>query len=151
MNVLPSYSSSVGRMDVHLRFKVKYCHRIFRDDRVEKRCGEIFRAVEAKEGFKLREMGFDGDHAHVSVDLGPTHSVASISKLLKGTSGRKILKEFPYLKRRYFWGSGLWSPSCYFDSVGEINSEEIDRYVLNQGEKTEVSPAQQTLHDFISS
>ncbi len=151
MNILPSYSSSVGCMDVHLRFKVKYCHKIFGDELVEKRCGEIFREVEAREGFKLREMGFDGDHAHVSVDMGPAHSVASISKLLKGTSGRKILKEFPYLKKRYFWGSGLWSPSCYFDSVGEINSEEMDRYVLDQGEKTEVSPAQQTLLDFTHS
>lgn len=147
---LPSYSSSVGHMDVHLRFKVKYCHKIFEDDRVEKRCGEIFLETAEKYGFNISEMGFDLDHGHITMDMGPTHSVASIAKALKGTSGRKLLKEFPYLKQRYFWGSGLWSPSCYFDSVGEINSEEMNRYVRSQGDrrKTESAPNQRTLLDF---
>ncbi len=107
---LPSYSSSVGHMDVHLRFKVKYCHKIFEDDRVEKRCGEIFLETAEKYGFNISEMGVDRDHVHVTIDMGPTHSVVSIAKALKGTSGRRLLKEFPYLKQKVLLGKRAVEP-----------------------------------------
>jgi len=69
------------------------------------------------------------------MDLGPTYTVADVAKKLKGTSGRKLLQEFPYMKRKYFWGSGLWSPTVYFDSVGDQNSDELGEYVRNQGKR----------------
>jgi REP element-mobilizing transposase RayT len=55
---------------------------------------------------------------------------------LKGNSGYRLPREFPYLKHKYFWGSGLWSPVYYFDGVGERTCSEIDVYVRNQGKKT---------------
>jgi REP element-mobilizing transposase RayT len=36
------------------------------------------------------------------------------------------------LKKRYFWGSGLWNPATYFDSVGN-NASAVRKYVKNQG------------------
>ncbi|MBI5061759.1 MAG: transposase, partial [Candidatus Aenigmarchaeota archaeon] len=53
-------------------------------------------------------------------------------KWFKGTSGRKLLKEFPEIKRKYFWGSGFWGSQSYIDSVGR-NPEIIKNYVKNQG------------------
>ena len=106
---------------------------------VQQRCEEIFREVENKEGFILHEIGFDKNHVHLDIDLGPTYTVADVAKKLKGTSGRKLLKEFPHMKQKYFWESGLWSPAVYFDSVGEQNSDEIGAYVRNQGKKKQGS------------
>jgi len=102
---------------------------------VQRRCEEIFREVESREGFTLHEIGFDKNHVHLDMDLGPTYTVADVAKKLKGTSGRKLLQEFPYMKRKYFWGSGLWSPTVYFDSVGDQNSDELGEYVRNQGKR----------------
>jgi len=48
-----SYSSSIGRNALHMSFKAKYCHKIFDDKRVQKRCAEIFRDVSEKYGFIL--------------------------------------------------------------------------------------------------
>lgn len=99
------YSSSIGRNTLHMRFKVKYCHKIFDDKRLQKRCGEIFQEVGERYWLVLEEVSFDRDHVHIDVDGGPNYAPKDIAKLLKGTSGRKLLKEFPYLKKKYFWGS----------------------------------------------
>lgn len=131
-----SYSSSIGRNTLHMSFKVKYCHEIFDDKQVQKRCAEVFWEANKKHGFQIDEIGFDRNHVHIDVDCGPNYAPKDIAKLLKGTSGRKLLKEFPYLKKKYFWGSGLWSPSYYFDSIGSKTKEEIDEYIRNQGRKT---------------
>ena len=146
---IKSYSSSVGKNVMHVCFKTKYCHRVFDDERVKGRCEEIFRETAGRYGMAIREIGFDHDHVHLTVDAGPNHSPASMAKALKGNSGHRLLHEFPHLKQRYFWGSGLWSPAYYFDSVGGRTSSEIDAYVRNQGKKT-VDAKQWMLTDFLA-
>ena len=88
---------------------------------------------------------------HITIDAG-TNGPADVAKALKGTSGRKLLKEFPYLKKKYFWGSGLWSPSIYFDSLGERTIVEMDNYARNQGMPKPYSFnfGQSSLDDFAS-
>jgi len=54
-----------------------------------------------------------------------------IAKTLKGRTGRKLLKEFPAIKHRFFWGSGLWSPVIYGDSLGR-EPDQIMEYIRNQ-------------------
>lgn len=145
------HSSSVGRNLLHLRFKVKYCHEIFNDMEVEKRCEEIFWEVSEQKRWLLREIGFDRDHVHITIDAG-TKGPEDVAKALKGTSGKKLLKEFPYLKKTYFWGSGLWSPAIYFDSLGERTVLETDIYTRNQGmpKPCSFSFGQSSLDDFAS-
>ena len=124
-------SSSVGKLVVHLGFKAKYCHKIFVHKEIQQRCKEIFYEVADAHGILITEIGFDKDHAHIVADIG-LKSIPEVAKLLKGTSAKFLLREFPLLKQQYFWGSGLWSPIVYFDSVGR-NLEDISSYVRNQG------------------
>jgi putative transposase len=133
---------------MHVCFKAKYCHKIFDDEHVKRRCEEIFRETAGRYDMEIREIGFDRDHVHLTVDAGPNNSPASMAKALKGNSGYKLLREFPYLKRRYFWGSGLWSPAYYFDSMGDRTSSEIDAYVRNQRKK-KTGAKQWSLADFL--
>ena len=60
------------------------------------------------------------------------------------------MKEFPYLKKKYFWGSGLWSPAIYFDSLGERTVTDMDEYVRGQGVQRMqiIPPGQTSLIDF---
>ena len=144
-------SSSVGRNLLHLLLKLKYCHEILNDAEVEKRCEEIFREDSERKRWLLRETGFDRDHVHITIDAG-TKGPEDVAKALKGTSGKKLLKEFPYLKKKYFWGSGLWSPAIYFDSLGERTVLEMDNYTRNQGMSKPCSfnSGQSNLDDFAS-
>jgi len=99
---------------------------------VQERCAEIFREVAEKYRFKVHEIGFDKNHAHLSLDLGVKYSVMDVAKLLKGTSGHKLLEEFPQMKRKYFWGSGVWGSQVYFYSTGR-DADQMRAYVRNQG------------------
>ena len=130
MNDLISYSSSIGRAVFHIGFKAKYCHKIFGIEKVRNRCREIFLDVAEKHKIPIYSIGFDDDHVHFEADIG-LKSIPEIAKLFKGTSGYVLLKEFPWLKKQYFWGSGLWSPVVYFDSIGQ-NHELISDYISSQ-------------------
>ncbi len=145
------HSSSVGRNILHLSFKTKYCHDIFNFPDVQKRCEEIFREVCKKHRWVLREIGFDQDHVHITIDAG-TKGPEDVAKALKGTSGKKLLKEFPHIKKTYFWGSGFWSPTIFFDSLGERTITDMDAYARNQGLPRNYSfkPGQSHLDDFAS-
>jgi len=126
------HSSSIGRNVLHLSFKTKYCHNIFNDAQVQKRCEEIFREVCEKHRWILREIGFDKNHVHITIDAG-TKGPEDVAKALKGTAGKKLLNEFPNIKKTYFWGSGFWNPTIFFDSLGERTITDMDAYARNQG------------------
>jgi REP element-mobilizing transposase RayT len=49
--------------------------------------------------------------------------------MLKGYTGRKLLQAFPWLKVRYFWGSGLWNPAY---DIRSIDPGIISRYIDKQ-------------------
>jgi len=129
---LNSFSSAVGRAEMHVSFKVKYCHKIFSEVfGVQERCEKIFREVAGTYKFEIHEIGFDKNHVHLSLDLGVRYSVKDVAKLLKGTSGYILLREFPGMKQKYFWGSGLWGGQIYFDSTGK-DKDQMRAYVRNQ-------------------
>ena len=52
---------------------------------------------------------------------------------IKGKTGRKLLTEFDHLKKRY-WGQHLWARGYFAVTVGNVNSEEVQRDIENQEE-----------------
>ena len=131
-------SSSVFRIEAHMSFKTKYCHNVFDIMEFRDRCEELMLEAAAGTGVEITEIGFDRNHVHLDIRwMRITLSVDRIAKKLKGTSGRKLLREFPGIKRRFFWGSGLWSPVIYGDSLGR-EPEQIRSYIRGQGKKSSV-------------
>jgi len=128
---LVSHSSSVGRCWIHLAFKVKYCHKIFGIPGIKMRMEQLLREAMNQHNIECRELGIDMDHVHMVLDIG-VRSVSQVVKLLKGYSAKKMFQEYPWLKKQYFWGSGMWNPSYYFDSLGR-NIDELSTYVRKQG------------------
>ena len=68
-------------------------------------------------GIQCKELGIDEDRVHFVLDAG-FHLLPNIVKKLKDYPAKKLMQEYPWFKRRYFWGSGLRNPSYYFDSLG---------------------------------
>jgi len=130
MAKLVSHSSSVGSLWIHLAFKVKYCHKIFTHEEIKMRCEQLLKEAIAQLGIQYKEIGIDKDHVHLILDIAlyPVHKVV---KKLKGYTAKHLLREYPFLKQKYFWGSGLWNPSYYFDSLGR-DIEELTLYVRKQ-------------------
>jgi len=69
-------------------------------------------------GHRCKDLGIDEDHVYFVLGAG-LYPLPYIVKKLKGYTTKKLLQEYPWLKRQYFWGSGLWKPSYYFDSLGQ--------------------------------
>ena len=126
-----SHSSSVGRLWIHLAFKVKYCHKIFGIPAIKMRCEQLLWEAIDQLDIQCKELGIDDDHVHFVLDAG-LYPLPHIVKKLKGYTAKKLLQEYPWLKKQYFWGSGLWNPSYYFDSLGQ-DIEQMAIYVRNQG------------------
>ena len=127
-----SHSSSIGSCWVHLAFKVKYCHKIFDIPSIKKRTEQLLRETMNQYHIQYRELGIDRDHVHIVLDIG-LRPVSHVVKLLKGRAAKQLMREYPWLKQQYFWGSGLWNPSYFFDSLGQ-DIEELSHYVRQQGQ-----------------
>ena len=146
-------SSARVRVVGQLVLKVKYCHAVFEDvPGVKERCETILREVLARNGVAVAAMGFDSDHVHSLVNVALNH-LEELVKKLKGETARKLLAEFPEMKKKYFWGSGSWNPSYYFDTGGEF--ERVKNYVLDQAltkkerEQKTSNKDQRTITDYL--
>ena len=129
-------SSSFFRMEAHVCFKIKYCHNVFDIVEFKNRCTELLLGAAAELGLSIVEMGYDRNHVHMDISwMRISLSLDQIGKKLKGVTGRRLLSEFPGIKKKYFWGSGLWSPMIYGDSLGR-EPAQIRNYIRNQGHKT---------------
>ena len=51
--------------------------------------------------------------------------------MMKGISGRLLLKEFPGISKE-LWNGELCNPSYYVETIGSISEEAIRQYIQNQ-------------------
>ncbi len=130
MEKLIKHSSSIGVLQAHLSFKTKYTHKVFDIEDFRTECENLFREIVEKNKYAVEVIGFDSNHIHMDVDVGLS-SLPEIVKKFKGISGRKLLQKFPDIKKKYFHGSGLWSPAYYFHGVGR-DSNQIIKYISKQ-------------------
>ena len=124
-------SSSYTRLQVHVTFKVKYCHKIFLYTKLREECRQLFYQIAEEQGVVIDEMGFDEDHVHMIWRIRVTQSLDNLAKAFKGTTGRKLLDAHPFIKKKYFWKSGMWSGVIYGDTIGR-NYDKISNYVKLQ-------------------
>ena len=149
-----SYSSSLGVQVAAINFAVKYRHAIFANPQVKVRAEQSFmeteRAHGGRTGLKIVEMGVDRDHAHLVVQWGPGHSLADIVRLLKGRCAREVLRDFPELRRKRFWGGHMWSGAYHFLTTGTADLKHHIDYVTGQGKprRPVPGPGQRKLGDF---
>ena len=109
---------------------MKYCHPIFDNKYVRRECGRLLLEAFSRYEIRHREVGFDRNHVHGLIEIG-NYSRPEAAKLLRGYTGKKLLARFPEMKRVCFWGSGLWSPAYFMDSVGK-DMEFMQNYVKKQ-------------------
>ena len=124
------YSSAVGEAWMHFSFKVKYCHNIFDMPDVREECKKLMLEALDRNKIDHKEIGFDRNHVHGIIDIG-LYSRPQAAKMIRGYVGSKLLKRFPNIKKKYFFGSGLWNPAYYMESVGR-DIEFMRGYVRKQ-------------------
>jgi len=123
----------VYKCDYHIVFTPKYRYRIL--------TGEISRMVETDirticqwKDAEIDEINIQLDHVHMIVSIPPRLSVSDFMGILKGKTAIKLMKSYPCLKQKPYWGNHFWSRGYFVNTVG-INEEMIRRYVKYQEEE----------------
>ena len=121
----------VFNINYHIVWSTKYRRKVLTPN-IENRLKEILINVGKIKGFDIAEIEVGmKDHVHVFVSAIPKISISYIAKMLKGISGRLLLKEFPEISNK-LWNGELWNPSYYVETIGSISEEAIRKYIQNQ-------------------
>ena len=126
----------VYNVNYHIVWSTKYRRKVL-NSIIESRLKEILTQVSLEKEFIIHEMKVgELDHIHLFVSAHPKISISYIVKMMKGISGRLLMKEFPEIQK-YLWKGELWNPSYYVETIGSVSEENIKRYIKNQekGEK----------------
>lgn len=91
-----------------------------------------FDEIIKKNNYTLLDMSIEDDHVHFALQLQPTYSIGSVVRNLKSISGYYMFKEFPLLRKKYFWNSGFWTNGYFVSTVGNVSKETILAYIKSQ-------------------
>lgn len=123
-------SHSLYELKYHVVFCTKYRYRILTGS-VAIRARELVREICAANYVDIVSGSMSPDHMHLLISVPPSISLAKIIQYIKGKSSRKLLQEFEHLRKRY-WGQHLWARGYFAVTVGNINTEDVQRYIENQ-------------------
>ena len=125
-------SHSLYDLKYHIVFCTKYRYRILTGE-VATRVRELIREICTTNYIDIVSGSLSPDHVHLLLSVPPSISVSKIVQYIKGKSGRKVLQEFEHIKKRY-WGQHLWARGYFAVTVGNVNTEDVQRYIEQQEE-----------------
>jgi putative transposase len=80
------------------------------------------------------EASVQEDHVHLVVSIAPKVSVSELMGILKGKTAIKLLKGYPGLRKKPYWGNHFWSRGYCVSTVG-VDEEKIRPYVKYQEQR----------------
>ena len=120
-------SHSVFALQVHLVFCTKYRYKVLRGE-VQERCRDLIRQSCDALDVQILKGVVSADHVHLHLSYPPKHAISDIVRKIKGRSARKLLQEYPSLKKRY-WGGHFWGIGYGAWSTGNITDAIVDDYL----------------------
>ena len=84
------------------------------------------RVYAERQGCEVVELNIQPDHVHFLVKVPPKVSISKLMGVVTGKTAIQVFKQFPYLKKKPYWGKGY----CV-DTVG-ADAEMIRQYVKYQ-------------------
>ena len=80
------------------------------------------------------ELNVQADHVHLLIKVPPKQSISNLMGAVKGRTAIRVFKQFPYLKKRPYWGNHFWARGYCVDTVG-LDFEMVKKYVKYQEKK----------------
>ena len=124
---------TIWHCQYHIVWVPKYRHRILTGiigNEVE-RCVHVFSSQKSCE---IIEMNVQVDHVHLICMIPPKLSVSDYVGIVKGRTAIRLLRRFPDLRKRRYWGNHFWTKGYCVDTVG-LDEDKIRQYVKYQEDK----------------
>jgi len=71
------------------------------------------------------------DHVHMVIVIPPKYAVARVLQYIKSHSAKALKAKFPFLRKAYYSGEGIWSRGYCASGIG-LDEKEILAYVEHQ-------------------
>src|SRR6185503_2870117 len=123
-------SHSVYDLKYHNIFCTKYRYRLLTGE-VAERVRLLIREICSANYIDIVSGSVSPDHIHLLVSVPPSLSISKVVQYIKGKSSRRILEEFAHMRKRY-WGQHLWARGYFAVTVGNVSTEEVQRYIEQQ-------------------
>jgi putative transposase len=120
----------VYKCDYHIVFTPKYRFRILTGE-ISRMLEQDMRSICQWKDVEIDEMNIQLDHVHIIVSIPPRLSISDFMGIMKGKTAIKLMRSYPNLKKKPYWGNHFWSRGYFVNTVG-INEEMIRRYVKHQ-------------------
>ena len=124
---------TVHEVSVHLVWVTKYRYPVLTGE-VQLRVRDLIKQICDANDVRILKGVVAKGHVHIHVSYPPSLSISELMRRIKGRSGRKLLLEYPELKRRY-WGGHFWAIGYGAWSTGNVTREMIDEYIESHSEK----------------
>ena len=124
---------AVYQCTYHVVWVPKYRYRILTGAVAELMDRDIRMLCEWKD-VEVLELSVQPDHVHAVLSIPQKLSVSSFMGFLKGKLAIKVMKSYPRLRRKPYWGNHFWARGYFVTTVG-INEDLIRRYVKYQEEQ----------------
>jgi putative transposase len=121
------------KIEYHFVWVTKYRYHVLQGD-LALRLRELVRQTCERFEIQVIRGVVTKDHVHILVSAPPDISHSDIMRRVKGRVSRKVLEEFPLIKKRY-WGQHFWARGYFCVTSGELTQEMIKEYLAHHFEK----------------
>ena len=125
----------------HIVWCPKYRYRVLRGN-VAKFVEQNIRALCEWKRAEVLELSVQEDHVHLVVSVPPKVSISELLGILKGKTAIKLLKSYPGMREKPYWGNHFWSRGYCVSTIG-LDEEKIRRYVKFQEQREKQAEKEQ--------
>ena len=126
-------SHAIWHCQYHLVWVPKYRYRVL-EGMVGREVHNCIQVFCGRLGCEVVELNVQPDHVHLISMVPPKVSISDLTGTVKGRTAIRVFKQFPYLKRKPYWGNHFWAKGYCVDTVG-LDAEMIRKYVKYQENK----------------
>ena len=121
----------VYRLMYHFVWIPKYRHKVFKEP-----YRSTMKAIIQKVGYDydidIIELEIPENHIHMVFRGIPKQSPSDVMQIIKSITACEFFRIYPEIKKKYFWGGKLWTPSFFVETIGNATEAVIRKYVQNQ-------------------
>jgi len=118
----------------NLKYEVAWCvkwRRKLLTPPIDRTLKTALRRICRERGYRIEQLRVMPNYIHFLISVPPRIAPAEVVKHLKGVSARRLLNEYPELRKKLVRGH-LWTSTYYVASVGAASDDEVLSYVESQ-------------------
>jgi len=123
-------SHTVYKCDYHIVWTPKYRYKVLKNE-ISSLLNRDINTLSTMKDVEVEELNIQNDHVHLLCSVPPKLSISSYMGFLKGKTAIKVLKSYPKLRIKPYWGNHFWSRGYFVSTVG-LDEEMIRRYIKYQ-------------------